>query len=228
MPQRWKKRIRITLGIVVLLILSCVVWGVFIEPKSLIVRQGTIQMENWPKEFSGLRIALVADIHTGGPFIDDKKLKRIVELTNQQNPDLIVLLGDYMSPNSWHSRRVEPEVTAAAMKNLHAPLGVYAVLGNHDWWYNGEKVRRALEANNIPVLDDEVAEIKWQGGSFWLVGLADFWTRPQHVDETIAKVPAGAPVIALTHNPDAFPALPQSVQLFLSAHTHGGQVRFPL
>jgi uncharacterized protein len=223
-----KKRIRITLGIVVLLILSCLVWGVFIEPNHLIVHQETIQIDNWPKEFSGLRVALIADIHTGGPFIDDKKLQRIVELTNQQNPDLIVLLGDYMSPNSWHSRRVEPEVTAAAMKNLHAPLGVYAVLGNHDWWYNGGKVRRAFEASGIPVLDDEVAEIKSQNGSFWLVGLADFWTRPQHVSPTIAKVPAGAPVIAITHNPDVFPGLPQSVPLLLAAHTHGGQVNFPL
>src|SRR5260370_22937094 len=218
MPQRWKKRIRIVLGIVGLLILSCLVWGVFLEPNHLIVRQETIQIDNWPNEFNGLRIAMFGDIHTGGRSINDKKSQRIVELTNQQTPDLIVLLGDYMSPNSWHSRRVEPEVTAAAMKNLHAPLGVYAVLGNHDWWYNGERVRRAFEANNIPVLDDEVAEIKWQGGSFWLVGLADFWTRPQHVDETIAKVPAGAPVTALTHNPNVFPGLPQSVPLLLAAH----------
>src|SRR5260370_9008409 len=110
-------------------------------------------------------MALVANIHPGGPFIDDKKLKRIVELTNQQNPDLIVLLGDYMSPNSWHSHRVEPEVTAAAMKNLHAPLGVYAILGNHDWWYNGAKVRRPFEQAGIPVLDDQVTEIKWHSQS---------------------------------------------------------------
>ena len=228
MPRPWKKRIGIALGIAALLIVPCLIWGFFIEPSRLVVHQETIQIDNWPKELSGLRIALIADIHTGGPFIDDNKLRKIVELTNQQNPDLIVLLGDYMSPNSWHSRRVEPEVTAAAMKNLHAPLGVYCVLGNHDWWYNGGKVRRAFEANGIPVLDDEVAEVKWQDGSFWLVGLADFWTRPQHVGETIAKVPAGATVIAITHNPDVFPGLPRSVPLLLAAHTHGGQVNFPL
>ncbi|HSP61377.1 MAG TPA: metallophosphoesterase [Pyrinomonadaceae bacterium] len=228
MRQSWKKTLRITLGIILLLIVSCLIWGVFVEPNHLIVHRETIQIDNWPKELSGLRIALIADIHSGGPFIDDQKLQQIVQLTNQQNPDLILLLGDYMSPNSWHSHRVEPEVTAAAMKNLHAPLGVYAVLGNHDWWYNGGKVRRAFEANGIPVLDDEVAEIKWQNGSFWLAGLADFWTRPQHVSETIAKVPAGAPVIAITHNPDVFPGLPRSVPLLLAAHTHGGQVKLPL
>src|SRR5712692_6642076 len=225
MRQSWKKRIRVTLGIAVLLIVSCLIWGFFIEPNRLVVRQETIQIDQWPKELSGLRIALIADIHTGGRFIDDNKLHKIVELTNQQNPDLIVLLGDYMSPNSWHSHRVEPEVTAAAMKNLHAPLGVYAILGNHDWWYNGDKVRRAFEANGLPILENEVAEIKWRDKSFWLVGLADSWTRPQHVSETIAKVPPGSTVIALTHNPDVFPRLPESVPLLLAAHTHGGQVK---
>ena len=228
MHQVWIKRIRIAAAVILLLILSCGIYAFFIEPNRLIVHQETIQIEGWPKEQSGLRIAIIGDIHTGGPFINEKKLARIVDLTNQQSPDLIVLLGDYMSPNSWHSHRVEPEVTAAALKNLRAPLGVYAVLGNHDWWYSGIKVRRALEANGIPVLEDDVAEIKWRGTSFWLAGLADLWTRPQHINETIAKVPTGATVIALTHNPDIFPGLPQSVPLLLAAHTHGGQVRLPL
>lgn len=228
MRQSWKRTFRIALAILLLTSLSCLVWGFFIEPNRLIVRQQTIQIENWPKELSGLRIALIADIHTGAPFINDQKLKDIVEKTNALNPDLIVLLGDYMSPNSWHSHRVEPEVTAAALKSLKAPLGVYCVLGNHDWWYNGSKVRRAFEQNGIPVLEDEVAEIKWPEKSFWLAGLADLWTRPQNVSETIAKVPEGATVIALTHNPDIFPRLPQSVPLLLTAHTHGGQVNLPL
>jgi len=228
MHQVWIKRIRIAAAVIPLLILSCGIYAFFIEPNRLIVHQETIQIEGWPKEQSGLRIAIIGDIHTGGPFINEKKLARIVDLTNQQNPDLIILLGDYMSPNSWHSHRLEPEVTAAALKNLRAPLGLYAVLGNHDWWYSGIKVRRALETNGIPVLEDDVAEIKWRGTSFWLAGLADLWTRPQHINETIAKVPTGATVIALTHNPDIFPGLPQSVPLLLAAHTHGGQVRLPL
>src|SRR6266446_9592650 len=227
MRQQWVKRIRFTLLALLILILSCFVWAFLIEPNRLIVHSETIQIDNWPQELSGLRVAVIADIHTGAPFMDDQKLQQIVARTNELNPDLIVLLGDYMSPNSWHSHRVEPEVTAAALRNLKAPLGVYAVLGNHDWWYSGIKVRRALEANGIPVLEDDVAEIKWRGISFWLAGLADLWTRPQHIDETIAKVPTGGTVIALTHNPDIFPNLPQSVPLLLAAHTHGGQVRLP-
>ena len=228
MKTSWRKSLRIALGLFLLIILSCLVWGFFIEPNRLIVRQQTIQIDNCPKELSGLRIALIGDVHTGAPFINDSKLQRIVELTNQQQPDLIVLLGDYMSPNSWHSHRVEPEVTASALKNLKAPLGVYAILGNHDCWYNGERVKRAFEQNGIRILEDEVAEVKWRAGSFYLAGLADLWTRPQHVNETIAKVPSGSPIIDLTHNPDVFPNLPQSVPLMLAAHTHGGQVNLPL
>jgi len=228
MRQSRRKGIRIALLLLVLLIVSCLVWGFFIEPNRLVVNQQSIQIDTWPKELSGLRIALIADLHTGGWFIDENKLRLIVDRTNQLNPDLVVLLGDYVAPNSWHSRRVEPEITAGVLKDLRAPLGVYAVLGNHDWWYNGAKVRRAFEQNGIPVLEDEVVEIRWRDKSFWLAGLADLWTRPQQIDETIAKAPPGSTMIALTHNPDIFPRLPPNVPLLLAAHTHGGQVSIPL
>ena len=224
----WRKRIRIAIAVLLLFIVCLAIWGTLIEPNRLIVHQETIKIENWPKELIGLRIAVVSDLHTGAPFINDRKLKDIVDKTNTLNPDLIVLLGDYMSPNSWHSHRVEPEVTAAALKNLKAPLGVYSILGNHDWWYSGPKVRRALEESGIIVLDDEVKQIRWHDKSFWLVGLADFWTRPQFIFETIAKVPPGSTMIALTHNPDIFSRLPQDVPLLLAGHTHGGQVNIPL
>jgi uncharacterized protein len=226
-PIRRKKTL-LVLAIIVLVIVGLAAWAFFIEPNRLVLHEETIQIDQWPKELSGLRIAVISDIHTGGPFINEKKLRQIVELANQQKPDLIVLLGDYMSPNSWHSQRVEPEVTAGVLKDLKAPLGVYSVLGNHDWWYNGAKVRRAFEQNVIGVLEDEVAEIKWKDSSFWLVGLADLWTRPQHIPETMEKVPPGSTIIAMTHNPDIFPSIPRSVPLLLAAHTHGGQVNLPL
>jgi predicted MPP superfamily phosphohydrolase len=224
----WRKRIRIA-SAVILLILGCLAfWAFLIEPNRLVVHPQTIRIAGWPKELSGLRIAVISDIHAGGPFIDDAKLRLIVQRTNELNPDLIVLLGDYMSGNNWHSHRVEPEVFATALKDFHAPLGVYSILGNHDWWYNGQRVRRALEQNGIHVLEDEVAEIKGREKSFWLVGLADLWTRPQHIEATIKKAPPGSTLIALTHNPDIFPRLPQSVPLLLAGHTHGGQVNLPL
>ena len=224
----WKKRIRVAAAAIPLLLFSLGFWSVFIEPGRLIIHQETIRIDNWPPELSGLRVAVISDIHAGSWFIDDKKLRLIVERTNQLQPDLIVVAGDYMVSNTWHGKRVEPEVIGAVLKDFRASLGVYSVLGNHDWWYSGQKVRRGLEANGIRVLDDEVVELKWRDSSFWLVGLADLWTRPQNISQTIAKVPQGKPVIALTHNPDIFPRLPPSVQLLLAGHTHGGQVNFPL
>jgi predicted MPP superfamily phosphohydrolase len=224
----WKKSLRIAFVLLLLIAVCLGIWSVFIEPNRLVIHAETIKIDNWPRELNGLHIAVISDIHTGGPFIDNQKLNEIVDRTNALHPDLIVLLGDYMSGNSWHGHRVEPEVTAASLKNLHAPLGVFSVLGNHDWWYDGKKVRLALEQHGIRVLDDEVVELNWQGKSFWLVGLADLWTRPQRISETIAKIPPDATVIALTHNPDIFPNVPQRVSLLLAGHTHGGQVNIPL
>ena len=226
--KRWRLGFRIALAVLLLVILVTGIWGFLIEPNRLVVNHSTIQINNWPKELSGLRIALIGDVHTGSPFIDDQKLERIVALTNQQNPDLIVLLGDFTAEEDWPSHRVEPEITAAHLKNLRAPLGVYSVLGNHDWWYNGAKVGHAFEQNGIPILENEVTELIWRGRSIWLVGLADLWTRQQHISETLAKTPAGSTVIAITHNPDTFQRLPPTVPLLLAAHTHGGQVNFPL
>ena len=227
-PSWPRKIIRGTALLLLLLLLGVGVWSFFIEPNRLVIHEEVIQINNWPKELSGLNIAVISDIHTGAPFVNDKKLREIVARTNQLNPDLVVLLGDYMSPNSWHSHRVEPEVTAAGLKDLRAPLGVYSVLGNHDWWYNGNKVRAALEQNGIRVLENETAEIKWRNSSFWIVGLADLWTRPQRIQETLNKVPDGSTIVAITHNPDIFPRLPQNVQILLAGHTHGGQVNFPI
>ena len=225
---RWPKRLRISLAALLLLLGGIIFWGFLIEPGRLVTRQETIELDNWPQSLDGLRIAVLSDIHADNWFITDRKLRSIVAETNKLQPDLIVILGDYMSSNGHVTHRVEPEVFSAVLKDLHAPLGVYSVLGNHDWWYGGVKVRKALEQNGIKVFENEVLELNARNTSFWLVGLGDLWTRPQRITETLAKVPEGQPLIALTHNPDIFPQVPERVPLLLAGHTHGGQVRFPL
>lgn len=224
---RWQKRLRVTFASIPVVIGGLVMWGFFIEPNRLIIRQQTIQIKQWPTELSGIKIAVLSDIHVGGAFIDHDKLRLIVERTNELEPSLVVILGDYMSGHPRENSAAQPDVFAHLLKDLNAPLGVYSVLGNHDWWWDGNKVRRALEANGIKVLEDEVSELSYQGRSFWLAGLADLWTRPQRIEQTIAKVPEGQTIIAITHNPDIFPRVPQRVPLLLAGHTHGGQVRFP-
>jgi uncharacterized protein len=234
----WQKRLRLGSRVVLLIMAFIAFWAFFIEPNRLVVRHETIQIAQWPREFDELRIAVLADIHAGGAFIDEQKLRTIVERTNALQPEMIVILGDYISGDGRrHPLKMEPAVFAAALKDLRAPLGVYSTLGNHDWWYDGLLVRQALEQNGIKVLDNEILKVDVRRGPtqgteapatpLWLVGLADLWTRPQRIEETLAQVPEGAPTIALAHNPDVFPRLPQRVPLLLAAHTHGGQVRFP-
>ncbi len=225
---RWTKRLRVAFAAIILFLAGAAFWGFLIEPGRLVVHEQTIQIDNWPPELDGLRIAVISDLHIDNRFITEKKLRTIVSRTNQLQPELIVILGDYIAGSGRTTERVEPEVFGPILKDFRAPLGVYSVLGNHDWWYSGAKVRKALEQNGIKVLENESAKVDARGTSFWLVGLADLWTRPQRIADTVAAVPEGQAVIALTHNPDIFPNVPQRVQLVVAGHTHGGQVSLPI
>jgi len=225
----WPKRIRIGLVAVLLLMAGTVFWAFFIEPNRLLVRHETIQIDQWPRHLNDLRIAVMSDIHAGGEFIDQRKVRTIVERTNALQPELIVILGDFIAGDGRrHPLRMMPEEFAPILRELRAPLGVYAVLGNHDWWYDGRHVRRALEENGIRVLDDEWFKVEARGSALYLVGLADLWTRPQRILTTVDQIPRDGTIIALTHNPDIFPRLPNHVPLLLAGHTHGAQVRVPI
>lgn len=227
-PLRWWKCVRIVLASIPLILASIAFWGFFIEPNRLVIRRQTISISNWPRELNGLRVAVLSDIHVNGTWIDEKKLRSIVERTNELQPELIVILGDYIAYDGLMSRRVLPKEFGPILKGFSAPHGVYSVLGNHDWWHDGEEVRAALEQNGLKVLDDEVVQISPRGRSMYLAGFSDLWTRSPKPDDMIANVPMGEPLIALTHNGDIFPRVPQRVQLLLAGHTHGGQVRLPL
>lgn len=202
-------------------------WAFAVEPSSLIIHEKTIAMSAWPASLNGLRVAAISDIHAGSPFINAEKLRLIVDRTNALKPDVIVLLGDYMVRDSWHSTQMPPEKIAEALKHLQAPLGVYAVLGNHDWWYDVSKTRSAFEGHGIRVVDNDVVRLEKDGTAFWLVGIADAWSMTDDIAGTAKKIPVGEPVIALTHNPDILPRFPPTFLLTLAGHTHGGQVNLP-
>lgn len=225
-PTTRKRRLIIG-GIIAAPLLFLAIWAFVIEPNRLIVHEKTIAMSAWPISLNGLRIAALADIHAGSPFIDADKLRLIVERTNETKPDVIVLLGDYMVRESWHSKQIAPEEIAATLQSLRAPLGVYAVLGNHDWWYDLERVRHALESHGIRVVDNDVVRLEKKGQPFWLVGIADAWSLSDDIAGTAKRIRNGEPAIALTHNPDILPRFPPAFLLTLAGHTHGGQVNLP-
>jgi predicted MPP superfamily phosphohydrolase len=116
---------------------------------------------------------------------------------------------------------------AVEMGKLRAPLGTIAVLGNHDWWNDGERITRALRQAGLTVLENEARRIEYGGKSFWVAGVADMWTRKPDIAGSLAQVNSDDPVILITHNPDIFPDVPPRVSLTLAGHTHGGQVNLP-
>jgi uncharacterized protein len=104
------KRLRISLVAIIFVLGAIAFYGFLVEPGRLVTNQQTIVIDNWPPSLDGLRIAVLSDIHADDWFIDQKKLRTIVERTNQLEPEVIVILGDYMSSNGYVKRRVEPEV----------------------------------------------------------------------------------------------------------------------
>jgi predicted MPP superfamily phosphohydrolase len=224
---RSKIKIRIVATTLLVAPFLVAAWAFEIEPGMLVVRHLRMELPGWQ---SDLRIAVLSDLHIGSPHVGLDKLRTIVERTNAENPALVVLLGDYVigGPNRGGGIRgggfVEPEPIAEELKKLRAPLGVYAVLGNHDWWYDGERVGNALTDAGIPVLENRAVHV----GHIWLAGIADLWTRDPDVAGTLGQVRGEEPVVLITHNPDIFPEVPPRVSLTLAAHTHGGQVNLPL
>src|ERR1039457_1574746 len=140
-----------------------------------------------------------------------------VEAANDLGSDLIVILGDYFATHRFVTERVPHPVWAAELARLMARLGFYAILGNHDWWYDIKGVRHALAAVRMPVLENDAVLLNDGGRRFWLAGLGDrlaHWTGPSHfqgVDDlpgTLERITTDDPVILLAHEPDIFTAVP--------------------
>ncbi|NOT59597.1 MAG: metallophosphoesterase [Acidobacteria bacterium] len=195
----------------------------YVEPSRLIVKSYQLPIAGMPP----LRIAALSDLHVGAPHITRTKLQQVVQMTNAQQPDLIVLLGDYVIQGVVGGSFVEPREIAEDLRALQAPLGVYGVLGNHDHRYNGKKISQEFSRVGIHMLDHHTQRLEWRGVSFWLMGLGDFFKDPSNWRAVIAQVNDAAPIIAITHNPDVFAELPPRVNLMLAGHTHGGQCNFP-
>jgi predicted MPP superfamily phosphohydrolase len=228
MKKSLSRKLRLILAVAGLAVLLVGTWALWWEPSSLQIVRRSVVVSPWHAEHSGLRIAVLSDLHVGSPYRGISNLKRIVAATNAEKPDLIVLLGDYVIQGVIGGHFVDPESIATELGVLKAPLGVVSILGNHDWWYNGERVRSALESRGLRVLENQSMRVTYQGQSFWLCGLGDLWTRGDNVLPTVAAIRDNDPIIALMHNPDLFPGMPARVSLSLAGHTHGGQVNLPL
>lgn len=224
----------------------------FAEPFRLNATRYRLTPKGWPKGLK-LKLAVIADLHACEPWMKTKRIAQIVRRTNALSPDAILLLGDYVVGYrlSRLGRKIPPQDWAEPLATLKAPLGVHAILGNHDWWDDltvqesrkgPPRIKRFLDDAGINVMENEAVRVEKRGHGVWITGLGDqwaFWPRDhswrgrreipyEGVDDVtgmLAKVTTDEPVITMAHEPDVFATLPDRIALTLSGHTHGGQVR---
>jgi predicted MPP superfamily phosphohydrolase len=197
------------------------------EPRRLVVERIELRFPELPPGLDGLRIAQLSDFHRS-PVVRQWEIERAVARTNALAPDLIALTGDYVT----HGRHYA-EPCAAALSALRAPLGRYAIMGNHDYW-SPAAVAAALRAAGMTVLRNQAQPVPAtrrsgvSGAELWLVGLDDAWARKQDIPAALEGVPRRAFKIALAHEPDVADEVARyPIQLQLSGHSHGGQICLP-
>lgn len=199
----------------------------------------------WPPGLQ-LKVAVVADIHACEPWMDLKRIEDVCSQTQELGADIILLLGDYVSGMRLSTGGVPTAEWAPILGRLAAPLGVHAVLGNHDYWEDRAfqkdpsttpLVLAALRQVGISTYVNEAVRLEKDGHAFWLAGLGDqmgilpggvhdgrHTSGLDDLDTTLAAVTDDAPVMLMAHEPDIFRTGSERVCLTLSGHTHGGQI----
>lgn len=220
--RRWVKGLAgaAAIGIVATLVLGAIGYREAVSVP--IVRHARMALPDWPTGAPPVRIALLSDVHVGSVTMSPARLARVVAQVNALHPDLVVIAGDFVNGHAIGEARADMPSLTATLKALHAPLGIVAVLGNHDHWTGAGAVTAALRAANIPVLANGAT----QRGPLTIVGIDD--AASGHADPAAAFRSAaglGGARVALTHSPDIIPHLPPSAAaLVLAGHTHCGQL----
>jgi len=213
------------LGLIVLGALAFLGWGYANNARDPIRREASFALADWPANAPPIRVALITDPHLQGPDMPPARIARIAAQVAAHKPDLILLAGDFVGDRALRTRDYSDAEIAAALRHFRAPLGTYAVLGNHDHWRDGPAMRRALEAVGIPVLDNRAIRV----GPLTLAGAGDPHTENTDVaavSRAAAKLPG--PTLLFAHSPDVVPHLPPRFGLVLAGHTHCGQIVLPL
>lgn len=210
-------------------------WAAFIEPEQLDVARVPIHLPRLPAAFEGVTIAQLSDLHYG-PFTGAREIGGAVERANALSPDLVVVTGDYITSPLLEGSRTPPSVPLAnavrcaqILSGLRAPLGVAAILGNHDAMLDASYVASVLQSHGLRVLRNSSFALERDHARVWLAGVEDVLESTPRLDLALTGVPRDEAVVLLAHEPDfADQASHQPIDLQLSGHSHGGQVRLPL
>jgi len=240
--KRRVSRAAVVSSIIAAVFFAVLCYAYFIEPDRLLVNQTNLKIKNWNPVFDGIKIVMIADIHGGSNNVTVEKMRQIVAKSNEQDPDLVVLLGDYVSQYRGNHQALKMPMSTVAdgMSGLRARYGVYAVLGNHDVLFNDGAVAAELTRVGYRVLQNEVAVIEKNGRMLRIFGLKDHIKIGRWIDfsenakRVLAENDPSGDVIVLEHSPDILPvitgdlSISPDLKLILAGHTHGGQVWFPV
>ena len=246
MPKNWPTRILMIFALGALIASACIAYAYFIEPQRLVVNHSTINIKNWNPAFDGLKIVMLGDILGGSNYVTEEKLRLVVQKVNEEQPDIVVMLGDFVS-EEHEDQPVFPvvlkmpvETIANNLAGIKAKYGVFAVLGNHDGWYNDDLVAAELTRVGYKVLRHEVAAIEKDGQRLRIFGMIDHlklnkpWQQTSDDAKAIVEKSGAGDLIVLQHSPDLLPiisgdlSISPDLKLMLAAHTHGGQVWMPV
>ena len=203
------------------------------EPNDPKLVQIEIALERLPAVWDGLRVVQLSDFHYD-PYFSVVPIRKAVSVVNGLRPDLVVLTGDFVTAQTFgrHHDQSSADVIdpcASLLAQLQSPLGSLAVLGNHDVLSDPERIVRALETRGIPVLRNRSTAFARAGARLWFAGTDDVLEGHANLPLTLEGIPPEEPVILLAHEPDfAVHAARFPVDLQLSGHSHGGQIRLPL
>lgn len=189
-----------------------------------IVRQATVHLAGLPTAARPMRVALLSDVHLGNRNMTSQRLAEIVDQVNASRPDLILMAGDFVTGHDAQGAGQRAAGLTQPLRRLRAPLGVVAVLGNHDHWTAPSVVREALIKAGVTVIENQAV----RRGPFAVTGIGDRFSGHDNAPDALlaARRVGGAPII-LTHSPDIVSELPANQPLILAGHTHCGQVVLP-
>jgi predicted MPP superfamily phosphohydrolase len=217
-----RRKLRLAFWALTLLALALAGWMYWIAISDPVVRRTELALPGLDRP---LRLLLMSDIHVGGPDMPPARLARIVALANAQAPDVVLIAGDLITEKRLATRLYSMADAIAPLGELRPRIGSFAVLGNHDHWYDPAGARAALRRAGITVLDNDAAP----AGPLAVGGLDDAFTGRDDLGRTLAALrrTPGIPIL-VSHSPDPFPSVPPEVRLMAAGHTHCGQVRLPI
>lgn len=197
----------------------------FWEASQIRIRRQTVSLEQLPNAFHGKTVAILADFHHG-PFVGLPFIRSAVEIAASLEADAYALVGDFAHKGTHTAEQLPPCLEALSV--LKAPLGVFAVPGNHDMQDSGKIYREAIRATPLTDLTNRAIRVELNGDALWFAGVDDLWWGKPNLPFALKDVRTDDGVILLAHNPDFAEVSPDArVKLILSGHTHGGQVYAP-